>query len=69
MTINEDKIRQNMRSNQGGVYSQQVIDGDIESLYQTGDYENVQIITSEVTTGGERGVTIDGDCGSKGSGG
>jgi outer membrane protein insertion porin family len=58
VTINEDKIRQNMRSNQGGVYSQQVIDGDIESLYQTGDYENVQIMTSEVTTGGERGVRL-----------
>ena len=59
VTINEDKIRQNMRSNKGGVYSQQVVDGDIESLYQTGDYENVQIVTSEMRSDdGERGVRL-----------
>ena len=59
VTINEDKIRQNMRSNKGGVYSQQVVDGDIESLYQTGDYENVQIVTSEMRADdGERGVRL-----------
>ena len=59
VTINKDKIRQNMRSNKGGVYSQQVVDGDIESLYQTGDYENVQIITSEMTSDdGERGYRL-----------
>jgi outer membrane protein insertion porin family len=59
VTINEDKIRQNMRSNKGGVYSQQVVDGDIETLYQTGDYENVQIVTSEMRADdGERGVRL-----------
>lgn len=59
VTINDDKIRQNMRSNKGGVYSQQVVDGDIESLYQTGDYENVQIVTSEMRSDdGERGVRL-----------
>ena len=34
--INEDKIRQNMRSSVRGLYSQQTVDGDIESLYATG---------------------------------
>jgi outer membrane protein insertion porin family len=56
--INEDKIRQNMRSAKGGVYSQQTVDGDIESLYATGDYSNVQIVTSETTEDGERGVRL-----------
>jgi len=51
-------LRQNMRSNKGGVYSQQVVDGDIESLYQTGDYTNVQIVTSQVTVDGEQGVRL-----------
>ena len=59
VTINEDKIRQNMRSTQGGVYSQQVVDGDIALLYETGDYSNVQICTTEVRTeNGERGVRL-----------
>jgi len=58
--LNEDKIRQNMRSNKGSVYSQQVVDGDIESLYKTGDFGNVQIITSEMRgEGGEPGVRLD----------
>ncbi|MEI7721765.1 MAG: POTRA domain-containing protein, partial [Verrucomicrobiota bacterium] len=58
VTLNEEKLRQNMRSNKGGVYSQQVVDGDIESLYQTGDYTNVQIVTSQVTVDGEQGVRL-----------
>jgi len=58
--LNEDKIRQNMRSNKGGIYSQQIVDGDIESLYKTGDFGKVQIITSEVRgEGGEPGVRLD----------
>ena len=57
--LNEDKIRQNMRSSKGGVYSQQMVDGDIESLYKTGDFGNVQIITSEMRgDGGEPGVRL-----------
>ena len=57
--INEDKIRQNMRSSKGGIYSQQTVDGDIESLYATGDYGNVQIVTSEMRSeDGERGVRL-----------
>ena len=57
--LNEDKIRQNMRSTKGGVYSQQIVDGDIESLYKTGDFGNVQIITSEMRgDGGEPGVRL-----------
>ena len=58
--LNEDKIRQNMRSSKGGVYSQDIIDGDIESLYKTGDFGKVQIITSEVRgEAGEPGVRLD----------
>lgn len=57
--INEDKIRQNMRSVKGGTYAQQTVDGDIESLYATGDYSNVQIVTSEMRSeDGERGVRL-----------
>ena len=58
VTLNEDKLRQNMRSNKGGVYSQKVVDEDIESLYLTGDYTNVQIVTSQVTVDGEQGVLL-----------
>jgi len=57
--INEEKLRQNMRSAKGGIYSQQTVDGDIESLYATGDYSNVQIVTSEMRAeDGERGVRL-----------
>ena len=57
--LNEDKIRQNMRSTKGSLYNQQTIDGDIESLYATGDYSNVQIVTSEARSeDGERGVRL-----------
>ena len=59
VTLNEEKLRQNMRSNKGGLYSQQVVNGDIESLYQTGDYANVQISTTQIRTeDGEQGVRL-----------
>ncbi len=58
VALNEEKLRQGMRSKKGGVYSQQVVDGDIESLYQTGDYTNVQIVTSPVMVDGEWGVRL-----------
>ena len=41
--LNEDKIRQNMRSTKGGVYSRQIVDGDIESLYKTGDIRRQEV--------------------------
>ena len=59
VVLNEDKIRQSMRSTKGGGYSQQVVDGDIESLYQTGEYTNVQIVTSQMRADdGEQGVRL-----------
>ena len=59
MVLNEDKIRQSMRSIKGGTYSQQVVDGDIAFLYETGDYTNVQIRTAEMRAeNGERGVRL-----------
>ena len=59
VALNEEKLRQSMRSKKGGVYSQQVVDGDIGSLYQTGDYTNVQIRTAEMRAeNGERGVRL-----------
>ena len=59
VALNEEKLRQSMRSKRGGVYSQQVVDGDIGSLYQTGDYTNVQIITKQVRAeNGEQGVLL-----------
>lgn len=59
VVLNEDKIRQSMRSIKGGIYSQQVVDGDIALLYETGDYANVQIVTSEIRAdNGERGVRL-----------
>jgi len=57
--INEDKIRSNIRSKKGGVFSINVVDEDIKHLYQTGDFQNVQICASEMRTeGGERGVRL-----------
>ena len=58
VALNEEKLRQSMRSKKGGVYSQQVVDGDIGSLYQTGDYTNVQIVTSPIMVDGEQGVRL-----------
>ena len=59
VALNEEKLRQSMRSKKDGVYSQQVVDGDIGSLYQTGDYTNVQIITKQVRAeDGEHGVLL-----------
>jgi outer membrane protein assembly factor BamA len=58
VALNEEKFRQIMRSDKGGVYSQQVVDGDIKSLYQTGDYTNVEIVVSQVTVDGEEGVRL-----------
>ena len=58
VALNEEKLRQGMRSKKGGVYSQQVVDRDIENLYQTGDYTNLQIVTSPVTVDGEQGVRL-----------
>ena len=57
--INEDKMRSNIRSKKGSVYSQAVVDEDIKHLYQTGDFQNVQICTSEMRgEDGERGVRL-----------
>jgi len=57
--INEDKMRSNIRSKKGGVYSQGVVDEDIKYLYQTGDFQNVQICASEMRDeDGERGVRL-----------
>jgi outer membrane protein insertion porin family len=57
--INEDKMRSNIRSKKGGVYSQGVVDEDIKYLYQTGDFQNVQICVSEMRDeDGERGVRL-----------
>jgi outer membrane protein insertion porin family len=58
VALNEEKLRQRMRSKKDGVYSQQVVDGDIESVYQTGDYTNVQIVTSPMMVDGEQGVRL-----------
>ena len=59
VVLNEEKLRANMRSTKGGGYSQQVVDGDIESLYQTGDYANVQISTTQMQAeDGEQGVRL-----------
>lgn len=57
--INEEKIRQNMQSAKGEWYSQETVDKDIENLYATGDYSNVQIITSkEPSESGEPGIRL-----------
>ncbi|NCY22859.1 hypothetical protein EBX31_13005, partial [bacterium] len=57
--IHEDKIRQNMTSGKGGLYSQTAVDQDIRNLYATGDYDNVQIQTSPMRSDdGERGVRL-----------
>ncbi len=32
VTLNEEKLRQNMRSSEGRVYSERVVDGDINSV-------------------------------------
>ncbi|NBR46292.1 MAG: outer membrane protein assembly factor BamA [Verrucomicrobia bacterium] len=57
--INEEKIRQNMQSAKGEWYSQETVDKDIENLYATGDYSNVQIIASDETSeSGELGYRL-----------
>ena len=57
--INEGKISQNMMSGKGGLYSQAAVDQDIRNLYATGDYENVQILTSPMRSeDGAMGVRL-----------
>jgi outer membrane protein insertion porin family len=58
-TINEDKIRSNIKSKKGEVFSINIVDEDIKHLYQTGDFQNVQIHASEMRReDGERGVYL-----------
>jgi outer membrane protein assembly factor BamA len=58
-TINEDKIRSNIKSKKGEVFSINIVDEDIKHLYQTGDFQNVQIHASEMwREDGERGVYL-----------
>ena len=57
--INEDKIRSNIKSKKGEVFSINIVDEDIKHLYQTGDFQNVQIHASEMRReDGERGVYL-----------
>jgi outer membrane protein insertion porin family len=59
IAINEDKIRSNIKSKKGGVFSINIVDEDIKHLYQTGDFQNVQIHASEMRgEDGERGVRL-----------
>lgn len=53
--LNEDKIRQNMRSQKGGEYSLSRVDQDILDLYATGDFENVQILANEMRSDDSEG--------------
>jgi outer membrane protein insertion porin family len=57
--IHEDKIRSNIRSKQGDMFSINVVDEDIKHLYQTGDFQNIQICASEMRSDdGENGVRL-----------
>jgi len=57
--IHEDKIRSNIRSKTGDLFSINVVDEDIKHLYQTGDFQNVQICASEMRSDdGENGVRL-----------
>jgi len=59
IAINEDKIRSNIKSKKGEVFSINIVDEDIKHLYQTGDFQNVQIHASEMRgEDGERGVNL-----------
>ena len=59
IAINEDKIRSNIKSKKGEVFSINIVDDDIKHLYQTGDFQNVQIHASEMRgEDGERGVCL-----------
>ena len=59
IAINEDKIRSNIKSKKGEVFSINIVDEDIKHLYQTGDFQNVQIHASEMRgEDGERGVCL-----------
>jgi len=59
IAINEDKIRSNIKSKKGEVFSINIVDEDIKHLYQTGDFQNVQIHASEMRReDGERGVYL-----------
>lgn len=57
--VNEEKIRRGMISSKGNPFSLNTVDQDIRNLYGTGDYENVQIVASEMRSEeGERGVRL-----------
>ena len=60
VSIDKDKIRQNMRSIKGGVFSQEEIDKDIQTLFGLGDFDSVQILVTEMRGAtDERGVCLE----------
>lgn len=57
--LNEDKIRQNMRSCRGGLYSPDWVNEDIANLYSSGDFKNIQIRASPMRGDqGENGIRL-----------
>jgi len=60
VSINKEKIRQNMRSVKGGVFSQREIDEDIQTLFGLGDFDSVQILVTEMRGAkDERGICLE----------
>lgn len=60
VSIDKDKIRQNMRSIKGGVFSQEEIDKDIQTLFRLGDFDSVQILVTEMRGAkDERGICLE----------
>ena len=60
VAIDKEKIRKNMWSVKGGVFSQQEIDEDIQTLFRLGDFDSVQILVTEMRgVKDERGICLE----------
>ena len=60
VSIDKEKIRQNMRSVKGGVFSQREIDEDIQALFGLGDFDSVQILVTEMRDSkDDRGISLE----------
>ena len=58
ITISESRIRSNMRTKVGDRFSHPVLQGDVESLYATGDVQNIRMLSEPVGADGIRIIVV-----------
>ena len=57
-TVTEARIRSNMSTKVGDVFSQPVLQQDVQSLYKTGDVQNIRMMSEPVGSDGIRIIVV-----------